>query len=125
MRRAMTDHPLDIAIRGKGARIGSMHALLNGSTGGCLQPLMQFRMAVRKSQRIRMVMITAGQITSPLDRGGGINNQPAVVDAVRMLVREDPKIHGRRTDDVLSLIHISEPTRLGMISYAVFCLKKK
>ena len=25
---------------------------------------------------------------------------------------------------VLSLIHISEPTRLGMISYAVFCLKK-
>src|SRR5450759_5551800 len=26
-------------------------------------------------------------------------------------------------DEVLSLIHISEPTRLGMISYAVFCLK--
>src|SRR5450756_1780337 len=25
--------------------------------------------------------------------------------------------------DALSLIHISEPTRLGMISYAVFCLK--
>src|SRR5450759_5729674 len=25
--------------------------------------------------------------------------------------------------DELSLIHISEPTRLGMISYAVFCLK--
>ena len=28
-------------------------------------------------------------------------------------------------DKELSLIHISEPTRLGMISYAVFCLKKK
>src|SRR5450756_2902231 len=28
-------------------------------------------------------------------------------------------------DRDLSLIHISEPTRLGMISYAVFCLKKK
>src|SRR5665648_1105348 len=27
-------------------------------------------------------------------------------------------------DIFLSLIHISEPTRLGMISYAVFCLKK-
>ena len=27
--------------------------------------------------------------------------------------------------NILSLIHISEPTRLGMISYAVFCLKKK
>src|SRR5450756_1543815 len=29
------------------------------------------------------------------------------------------------TEVFLSLIHISEPTRLGMISYAVFCLKKK
>src|SRR5659263_334339 len=29
------------------------------------------------------------------------------------------------TNKALSLIHISEPTRLGMISYAVFCLKKK
>src|SRR5450756_1666834 len=27
------------------------------------------------------------------------------------------------TGEKLSLIHISEPTRLGMISYAVFCLK--
>ena len=32
---------------------------------------------------------------------------------------------GRPIAIVLSLIHISEPTRLGMISYAVFCLKKK
>ena len=29
------------------------------------------------------------------------------------------------TVEVLSLIHISEPTRLLSISYAVFCLKKK
>src|SRR5450759_5973827 len=29
-----------------------------------------------------------------------------------------------RPEWTLSLIHISEPTRLGMISYAVFCLKK-
>src|SRR5450756_312129 len=32
---------------------------------------------------------------------------------------------GRHGGSYLSLIHISEPTRLGMISYAVFCLKKK
>src|SRR5450759_5732262 len=32
---------------------------------------------------------------------------------------------GDRQAHELSLIHISEPTRLGMISYAVFCLKKK
>ena len=31
----------------------------------------------------------------------------------------------KQADLGLSLIHISEPTRLGMISYAVFCLKKK
>ena len=31
----------------------------------------------------------------------------------------------QRVAQRLSLIHISEPTRLGMISYAVFCLKKK
>src|SRR5450759_3880038 len=30
---------------------------------------------------------------------------------------------GEITGRGLSLIHISEPTRLGMISYAVFCLK--
>ena len=29
------------------------------------------------------------------------------------------------TEMLLSLIHISEPTRLLSISYAVFCLKKK
>eukprot|EP00658_Telonema_sp_P-2_P059296 TRINITY_DN48119_c0_g1_i1.p2 TRINITY_DN48119_c0_g1~~TRINITY_DN48119_c0_g1_i1.p2 ORF type:complete len:101 (+),score=29.77 TRINITY_DN48119_c0_g1_i1:105-407(+) len=30
-----------------------------------------------------------------------------------------------RPNQLLSLIHISEPTRLLSISYAVFCLKKK
>src|SRR5659263_737906 len=44
---------------------------------------------------------TAEQVFMPLTVGGGI-----------------------RTIEDLSLIHISEPTRLGMISYAVFCLKK-
>src|SRR5450756_2915130 len=44
---------------------------------------------------------------------------------------EKAKSAGMPNDNVkkaimrLSLIHISEPTRLGMISYAVFCLKKK
>eukprot|EP00658_Telonema_sp_P-2_P031785 TRINITY_DN23710_c0_g1_i2.p1 TRINITY_DN23710_c0_g1~~TRINITY_DN23710_c0_g1_i2.p1 ORF type:complete len:109 (+),score=23.85 TRINITY_DN23710_c0_g1_i2:139-465(+) len=33
--------------------------------------------------------------------------------------------HTTITVPVLSLIHISEPTRLLSISYAVFCLKKK
>ena len=37
------------------------------------------------------------------------------------------RLGGESTADaiVLSLIHISEPTRRTPISYAVFCLKKK
>src|SRR5678816_4839729 len=35
------------------------------------------------------------------------------------------EISGQRAVLGLSLIHISEPTRLLSISYAVFCLKKK
>src|SRR5450759_5763579 len=30
------------------------------------------------------------------------------------------RTRGRKSGEMLSLIHISEPTRLGMISYAVF-----
>src|SRR5659263_762376 len=40
-------------------------------------------------------------------------------------LREDPADAEVPSHRLLSLIHISEPTRLGMISYAVFCLKKK
>src|SRR5450756_405844 len=35
------------------------------------------------------------------------------------------KVNERQYIEVLSLIHISEPTRLGLSSYAVFCLKQK
>src|SRR5450759_40829 len=40
------------------------------------------------------------------------------------MARVDLIVDADGTPWVLSLIHISEPTRLGMISYAVFCLKK-
>src|SRR5660397_204050 len=39
--------------------------------------------------------------------------------------REEDKLGIRSSSTALSLIHISEPTRLRRISYAVFCLKKK
>src|SRR5665254_21929 len=39
--------------------------------------------------------------------------------------RPAPAAPRGRAPAVLSLIHISEPTRLLSISYAVFCLKKK
>eukprot|EP00658_Telonema_sp_P-2_P054616 TRINITY_DN4344_c0_g1_i3.p1 TRINITY_DN4344_c0_g1~~TRINITY_DN4344_c0_g1_i3.p1 ORF type:complete len:163 (-),score=44.86 TRINITY_DN4344_c0_g1_i3:21-509(-) len=40
------------------------------------------------------------------------------IDTARAILRSTPQMN-------LSLIHISEPTRLLSISYAVFCLKKK
>src|SRR5450759_2358551 len=52
----------------------------------------------------RVALLCADPLTAPTAQG--------------VLVIDE---HGDR----LSLIHISEPTRLGMISYAVFCLKKK
>ena len=39
-------------------------------------------------------------------------------------ISEDPTT-GAVSVPILSLIHISEPTRRTPISYAVFCLKKK
>ena len=35
------------------------------------------------------------------------------------------RVSSAKATKFLSLIHISEPTRLALISYAVFCLKKK
>src|SRR5450756_2855186 len=48
---------------------------------------------------------------------------PSSTEEVQAVVRL-ANDHGLKVK-ALSLIHISEPTRLGMISYAVFCLKKK
>src|SRR5450759_4730020 len=71
-------------------------------------------------------------------RAGGARPSPALaaMDAHRFppavaaaaarapAVRAHHSIKGSMlaTASMLSLIHISEPTRLGMISYAVFCL---
>src|SRR5450756_2070204 len=50
---------------------------------------------------------------------------PASDHLVRVELREVGELVQLSEDEAvnLSLIHISEPTRLGMISYAVFCLK--
>ena len=53
----------------------------------------------------------------------GSGKSTLVRDCLIPAVRQD--IPGKKGVPRLSLIHISEPTRLGMISYAVFCLKKK
>ena len=52
------------------------------------------------------------------DYGGGARPMEGDDDAVGSYEARAPPPYE------LSLIHISEPTRLGMSSYAVFCLKK-
>src|SRR5450759_4988865 len=58
----------------------------------------------------------------------GRTSQRTVVNEIdevhRLAAVGRPFVMGHK-EGILSLIHISEPTRLGMISYAVFCLKKK
>src|SRR5450756_2880328 len=49
----------------------------------------------------------------------GINGDPAIQAAWRdARITDDPVKEGNKKGYILSLIHISEPTRLGMISYA-------
>src|SRR5450756_1121215 len=58
---------------------------------------------------------------------GTAQEKLAVMEECGIKVTRNPAEMGKTLKSVLklSLIHISEPTRLGMISYAVFCLKKK
>src|SRR5450756_202693 len=69
-------------------------------------------------------VVTAGSVVSGLERM--FMGYPPVNFVVRIGHCSQPSLRGAlATKQSLSLIHISEPTRLGMISYAVFCLKKK
>src|SRR5450756_3013907 len=74
---------------------------------------------------MRPFVLLCGRPTMPMDG----NNMPRVSTFSTRSSRSSrtAKSHcGTSTSvPILSLIHISEPTRLGMISYAVFCLKKK
>src|SRR5450756_1280557 len=58
----------------------------------------------------------------PLAALPGVETVIPIMRPYKLVSRE---FHPENTVVQLSLIHISEPTRLGMISYAVFCLKKK
>src|SRR5665648_663535 len=63
------------------------------------------------------------QITNTISQGSsgiGVYQVNVVWDDLTTAGIDEGVIEG----EILSLIHISEPTRLGMISYAVFCLKK-
>ena len=72
----------------------------------------------------RKIELPHGQPLLLTDTVGFIRNLPhRLVEAFKSTLEE--AVLADFLVQVLSLIHISEPTRLGMISYAVFCLKKK
>ena len=95
------------------ANFGEIHAIVGGN--GCgkstLAKVMSGVLPIDKGK----VSVLGHTPTSPvMARNMGI----ATVFQEVMIAEEASVVD-------LSLIHISEPTRLGMISYAVFCLKKK
>src|SRR5450756_3073051 len=59
------------------------------------------------------------------DRAGRLDRRLLDAEHAGLAHRHLRRDRPPRAGQGLSLIHISEPTRLGMISYAVFCLKKK
>src|SRR5450759_5896060 len=50
-----------------------------------------------------------------------LHNRPERITPAAEEIAQAAQARGLRVALALSLIHISEPTRLGMISYAVFC----
>src|SRR5680860_1818109 len=71
-----------------------------------------------QSNRVTVCLLNAGSHLVPVEGAC----------ACATPLRERRALHGvvqQGTHLVLSLIHISEPTRRTPISYAVFCLKKK
>src|SRR5450756_2954872 len=78
------------------------------------------------SGQVNLISQTHGRFTSPYE--GDNSLRPNREQALSRLwtIYTGVKLPGHTEclfDIELSLIHISEPTRLGMISYAVFCLK--
>src|SRR5450756_1519431 len=74
------------------------------------------RLAPAHKERIIRALQSKGHVLGFM--GDGINDAPAL-KAADVGISVDSAVDIAKE---LSLIHISEPTRLGMISYAVFCL---
>ena len=82
------------------------------------------RLCGRLAQVLCLAAFAARPLVAALARAQAL---PAPFDLAPDELAGDKHRHedGAGKAQQLSLIHISEPTRLGMISYAVFCLKKK
>src|SRR5678816_4844138 len=96
------------------------------------EPTMNSKPTTRNPTQGRTIAVV-GDVYRFLATGEDTNGQYALWEAlVPPGGGPPPHVHSREEEgfyvlegEILSLIHISEPTRLLSISYAVFCLKKK
>src|SRR5674476_1520629 len=77
----------------------------------------------------RLIDQSALEIVETAKRTGAVVKGPVPLPTriERFDILRSPHVNKTSRDqfEILSLIHISEPTRQAEISYAVFCLKKK
>eukprot|EP00658_Telonema_sp_P-2_P067600 TRINITY_DN56516_c0_g1_i1.p1 TRINITY_DN56516_c0_g1~~TRINITY_DN56516_c0_g1_i1.p1 ORF type:complete len:144 (-),score=25.43 TRINITY_DN56516_c0_g1_i1:79-510(-) len=96
-------------VNGGGGGVPELNELLE--EGAIQYGLIRMSFGTGRFRRTKYIFFQwAGDAVSAMKKGRAAMDVPAMVDKL-----------GR----ALSLIHISEPTRLLSISYAVFCLKKK
>src|SRR5678815_2947307 len=94
------------------------HDLSTRAASGIRQPR---RRGVHDAVRDRADPAAGAPARPRRGRAGSLRRGDCVPRLLRARRAADPAV----AHHVLSLIHISEPTRLLSISYAVFCLKKK
>src|SRR5665648_232838 len=93
--------------------------LANGMSMSVHPPLLKERRKGEKGKKAIFANHLFAFFPLPPLPSGTIRARPQTPQGLGHLRHHVRKLLG------LSLIHISEPTRLGMISYAVFCLKKQ
>src|SRR5660398_307387 len=82
--------------------------------------------SVRRARRIKLPIPSSNTVPRARNEGLAGRSVPSKSRGVSRLPLGVVEVSAPSGDVVeLSLIHISEPTRLRRISYAVFCLKKK
>src|SRR5665648_613923 len=106
-------------------RSGGDHGVIMADGSGGLCGDMRVERGAQRGQV--QVAVDAAELAAGFDHSGGAPAQcHGAVLPVLHVARVVAGDGDHRLDAVgaclLSLIHISEPTRLGMISYAVFCL---
>src|SRR5450756_1174692 len=93
-----------------------------GLTGQCIQNYLRWRRSIVLATTTTGFAVGSGKRDWAPD---SCHRQPLVEVATAIFALQQRIFRAQDVEDpvgqLLSLIHISEPTRLGMISYAVFC----